>query len=322
MGKIQPTGEQAMIIAPTTGIEVFNLHQHQPGIQRFLASFALSPERPSLQALQKIIAAFSHLPYENLSKIIKFNQYQENQLARLRLPEEVIEDHLRLHTGGTCFSLTFFLQCILLHRGFSCYIVMGDMKAGRNVHCALIVTLDEIKYLVDPGYVLHRPMALDPARPRLYHTELNGVELRCDPRLPAYDLYTFTRADMKWRYRLQDRATPEDEFLSHWQASFHRNSMHGLCLTRVHEHELIFILKDFMRVTSFAGKRNVNLKHSLPRTINEVFGIAPEYVEQALSALRENLAHERRADNDSCQRSQAIRSSNPAQNSENLFSNG
>lgn len=297
--KIQIAGNPTMIIAPTVSAVVFNPLQHLPGIQRFLAYFSLRPARPSLETLQKIIAAFSHLPYENLSKIIKFNRHGEHPLARLRLPEEVMEDHLRWRTGGTCFSLTFFLHSILVHHGFSCYIVMGDMKAGRNIHCALIVTLEGARYLVDPGYVLHRPMALDPAKPRLYFNELNGVELCFDPGTQSYDLYTFTSAEMKWRYRFVDCVTPDEEFLSHWQASFQRNSMHGLCLTRVQKDELVFILKDFMRITSYTGKRNVNLKHNLHHTIDEIFGIAPEYVEQALAALRENMVRERRPGDDS-----------------------
>jgi hypothetical protein len=82
-----------------------------------------------------------------------------------------------------------------------------------------------------------------------------------------------------------DRPASSEEFLAHWQASFQRNSMHGLCLTRAQDDELIFILKDFMRITSVAGKRNVNLKRNLHQTIHEVFGIMPAYVEQALSAL-------------------------------------
>ncbi len=279
-----------MIIAPDMHTDIFDPRRHLPGIQRFLSHFSLAPSRPSCESLQQIIAAFSQLPYENLSKIIKFNRHSENQWARLRLPEEVMEDHLHYRTGGTCFSLTVFLHSILQHHGCACYIVMGDMKAGRNLHCALVVLLEGEKYLVDPGYVLRRPMALDPAKPRLYHHEGNGVEIRFDPAAQSYDLFTFTRTEIKWRYRFMDQPTPAEDFLAHWQASFQRNSMHGLCLTRVHEDELIFILKDFMRITSPAGKRNLNLKRNLHHAINEVFGIAPEYVEQALAALQENMA--------------------------------
>lgn len=268
--------------------------QHDEGVQLFLQHYAISPRRrANMEVLQEILAGFANLPYENLSKIIKFNRSGENGAQRLRLPEEVIEDHLRWRLGGTCFSLTFYLQAILLHHGYACYAVMGDMRAGRNIHCAMVVILDGVKHLVDPGYLLRQPMALDPAKPRLYHTEFTGVELRFDPLNEAYDVFTFNRQEMKWRYRFADRPTPPEEFLAHWQASFHRNSMHGLCLTRATEDELIFIHKDFMRITSLEGKRNVPIKRNYHETIQQLFGIAPEYVEHALAALRENMARER-----------------------------
>jgi arylamine N-acetyltransferase len=267
---------------------------HDAGARLFERHYNIPPRRqPGRALLREILRGFSHLPYENLSKIIKFHRYGENEAQRLRLPEEVMEDHLRLRLGGTCFSLTFCLQSILLHYGFPGYIVMGDMKAGRNIHCAIVVMQDGVKYLVDPGYLLHRPMALDPNRPRLYHTELTGVELRCDWQTGTYEVFTFNRQEMKWRYRFADRPVAPDEFLRHWQASFHRNSMNGLCLTRAAENGLIFIHKDFMRLTTLDSKRNVSIKNNYHATIQQLFGIAPEYVEQALSALRENLARER-----------------------------
>lgn len=248
---------------------------------------------PSLTLLGEILTGFSNLPYENLSKIVKFRRHGENATQRLRLPEEVIEDHLRFRLGGTCFSLTFFLQTLLMHNGFVCHPVMGDMRAGENIHCALLVVLEGVKYLVDPGYLLRQPMALDPAKPRLHHSEFTGVELRFDAQTRTYEVFTFNPREIKWRYRFADRPTPPQEFLQHWQASFYRNSMHGLCLTRVAAEELIFIHKDFMRITSLQGKRNVPIKHNYHATIQRLFGIAPAYVEEALVAVQENLGRER-----------------------------
>jgi arylamine N-acetyltransferase len=269
--------------------------QHAPGVELFLKNYDISPaRRADMERLCQILQHFAHLPYENLSKIIKFHRCGENETARLRLPEEVIIDHLRRRFGGTCFSLTFFLQTILWHHGFVSYLIMGDMRAGRNIHCALVVMLDGVKYLVDPGYLLRMPMALDPNRPRLYHTEFTGVELRFDSQREIYDVFTFNRQEMKWRYRFADRPTPPEEFLQHWQASFHRNSMHGLCLTLAAENELIYVHKDFMRIMTVDGKRNVSIKKNYHATIQQWFGIAPEYIEQALAALKENLARERR----------------------------
>jgi hypothetical protein len=157
----------------------------------------------------------------------------------------------------------------------------------------LVVIWEGEKYLADPGYLLRQPMALDPAKPRLHHSEFTGVELRFDAQHGTYEVFTFNRHEIKWRYRFADRPTPPQEFLAHWQASFYRNSMHGLCLTRIATEELIFIHKDFMRITSLEGKRNVPIKRNYHATISRLFGIPPAYIDEALAALRENMARER-----------------------------
>ena len=115
--------------------------QHDDSVNYFQEFFQLKLEKPDLPTLQKILEKFATIPYENISKIIKLSQAWENE-QKIRLPEEVIDDHANFHLGGTCFSLTFFLETILLHQGFQCYPVMADMKAGRNIHCAIIVLYD------------------------------------------------------------------------------------------------------------------------------------------------------------------------------------
>ncbi len=265
---------------------------HAAACRHFFSHFNLSSQPKSLSDLQIILAAFAKLPYENLSKIIKLHQHGEDP-ARLRLPEDVIEDYRQWNLGGTCFSLTFFLQALLLHRGYTCYPVMADMRAGRNVHCALIVKLDGAKHLADPGYVLDRPLFIDPAHARAYHTEFTGVELRFDVAAQRFHLYTFNQHETKWRYSFVDRPTPQAEFLSHWQASFGRNSMHALCLSRARHGGLLYIHGAFMRESSWQGKRNRNIKNAMHQAIEENFGIPAMLVEQAQAALQENLRRER-----------------------------
>jgi arylamine N-acetyltransferase len=251
--------------------------------------FQLQPKSPGLIFLQEILQQFASLPYENISKIIKLHQHWEAPTRRLRLPEVIIDDHIAYKLGGTCFSLTFFLQSILAQHGFACYPVMADMRAGRNTHCALVVTLDAAKYLVDPGYLLTQPMEINPQKPRLFRTEFAGVELRFDAPTQSYDLFTFNRNELKWRYRFLDRPVPPQEFLQHWLASFGWNSMHGICLTRVMNGGMIYVRNAFMRETTFSGKRNVNIKRNYHAAIHEIFGIDEQIIEQAQAALAENL---------------------------------
>lgn len=257
----------------------------------FLRYFNITPaERPSLATLATVLNAFLNIPYENLSKIIKYQRLHQDT-ASLRLPDEVWEDYRRYGLGGTCFSLTFFLRCIVEALGFTGYPVMGHMKAGPNHHCALIVVHEGVHYLLDPGYVLDVPMALADERPRAFRNAHSGVELRPGEQPREYHLFTFQRDQARWRYTFMDVPVASEQFLQHWLASFHWNGMNGLCLTRVRKDSLIFIHNHFMRETRFDGRQNFNLKRNREQTIHALFGIPAEIIEQAETAIRLRLMH-------------------------------
>ena len=136
-------------------------------------------------------------------------------------------------------------------------------------------------------------MAIDPENPRLFRTKFSGVELRYDPETRYYNLFTFDEKEVKWRYRFQDRPAPSEEFLKHWEASFWQPTLHGILLTKVKKEGLIYVHKTFMRETTFQGKRNVNIKKNYHAAIRDIFGIDSQLIEQAHSALKENLDRER-----------------------------
>lgn len=266
--------------------------QYHTAVHHFQKFFSISEGPSDLDFLKEILSYFSRFPYENISKIIKYHSFYD-EVEKIRLPGEVMEDHKNHHLGGTCFSLTYFLQIILNHRGFRCYPVMADMRWGKNVHCALVVVLDKRKYLVDPGYLLNQPMEVNTEKPRLYKTEFSGVELVFRKESREYNLYTFDKAQVKWRYRFRDRAVPHEEFLNHWLSSFEWNSMHGLCLTKVEGDKMIYVHKTFMRETGINGKKNFNIKKNYHAAIEEAFGIDQQLVEEALAALEANMVRER-----------------------------
>ena len=263
---------------------------YSDAVQTFLNHFQIHSKQPDLHYLSEIVHHFAKFPYENLSKIIQYQHHFEVG-GQIRLPDEVMEGYAQNRLGGTCFALTFFLQCILTLEGFQAYPVMADMKWGENVHCAMIVILDGQPYLVDPGYLLNRPMELTPEKPRLYKTEFSGVEIVASGD-GQFELYTFDKDVMKWRYRFINRPVSSEEFLEHWLGSFRWNSMHGLCLTKVEQDRLIYIHKFFMRETDFTHKKNHNIKNNYHQTIQDVFGIQTEIVEEALAALESNMRQE------------------------------
>jgi len=182
---------------------------YSDSVRYFNDFFYLKIARPDLLSLKKILEKFATIPYENISKIIKLSRNWDNQ-RKIRLPDVVIDEHTKFQLGGTCFSLTFFLETILLHHGYQCYPVMADMKAGKNIHCAIITILDQKKYLVDPGYLLNEPMEMNSQKPRVYRTSSIGVELQFNEVTQEYELFTFNKNKMKWRYNFRDVPCPKE----------------------------------------------------------------------------------------------------------------
>jgi len=272
-------------------VKVIDPALYKESVKEFHRFFSIPLQGSGLDYVNHILSGFSKIPYENISKIIKWQQYFDSPAA-IRLPDEVMDNYAGRHLGGTCFSLTFFLQTLLFHHGFVCYPVMADMRWGNNVHCALILVQNETKYLLDPGYLLNQLIVVDMSNPRIYLAEHSGVELifRTDTRF--FELYTFNREKTTWRYRFKDVPTAPDVFLDFWLSSFGWNSMHGLCLTKAEKGRLLYIHKYFMRETTFNRKINFNIKNNYQQTIQKHFGIDTQMVDKALAALEANMERE------------------------------
>ena len=265
---------------------------HFKAVKKFNHLFGISIGYPDVGRLRTILGHFSRFPSENISKIIKNNHFYgvEN---RIRLPVEVMEGFRAHHLGGTCFSLTCFLETILTFHGYSCYPIMADMRYGKNVHCALIVILDGEKYLADPGYCLNQPVPVTGKDSVLFKNEFLGIELLFDSEDQIYHLHTYTQKEKKWRYQFRDIPIAGEEFLNHWLASFSWNSMHGLCLYKLEKNKMTYIHKYFMRETGPEKKRNFNIRDQYHKTIHELFQISPDLVEEALTAVEDNMARDR-----------------------------
>ena len=258
----------------------------------FLEYYNLCPKKPEQTFLEEILEKYANLPYENISKIIHLSENFTSE-NRIRLPDRVIDDHERFKLGGTCFSLTFYLQSILLSLGFNCYPVMADMRNQPNVHCALIVRLGQKKFLVDPGYLLTQPMEMNKDNPKLYRTEHTGVELRFNKQDERFFLYTFDREQVKWRYQFFDRPTSPNEFLKHWQDSFYKGTMHGIVLTKIQKDGMIYMHNDYLKITSIEGQQKQRVKSNYLTVVQQSFGFDPELVEHAQEAMVSNMALER-----------------------------
>lgn len=256
---------------------------HRASVQQFFNYYNIRKQTPSLTFLSEILTHYAKLPYENISKIVKLHK---NYTApnRIRLPEEVIDDHTAYHLGGTCFSLTYTLQSILADSGFLCYPFIAHMKNRPNSHCALIVLFDNKKYLVDPGYLINTPMEFHKDSAKWYQTDHTGVELIFNPEDEFFNLFTFDHSNRKWRYQFQDKPLSMDEFLDYWSGSFYWSGMRGICLTQVSHDGMVYVHNDFVQVQNRQGKRKGRVE-DIFRLVKESFDISPEWMERAQAAI-------------------------------------
>lgn len=258
---------------------------HSEAVFLFQGHFGLDRPRPDLDYLRQILRHYARIPYENISKIIKVAKNPDPE-AKFRLPREVMEDHILHRLGGTCFSLTYFLERILSASGYPCHKAMAHMSAGENIHCVMVVEVSGEHFLVDPGYLLWEPLPLPSEEPQTAYTPRGGLELQYDPSECQYHLFTLDVGGHKWRYRFSDQAVSDREFREHWIASFSKPTMHNILLNQLTEKGQLYIRGNHLRLTSLREERKANIRQDYHQKIRQLFGIDPGWVEEALSILR------------------------------------
>ncbi|MFH1131397.1 MAG: arylamine N-acetyltransferase [Pseudomonadota bacterium] len=247
----------------------------------FFDRFGILPKESSQDFLWEIGEAFSHLPFENLTKLLKKHRGLPNAEWR-RMPDEVLADHLSLGTGGTCFALTNFFQTVLRTAGYYCRPVMCDMRNEKNVHCAVIIQLKQSLLLMDPGFLLHQPILLQPGRTSECNTGVADVRLVGDPTGKTYELFTGDT----WRYRMKIAEVPPEKFLSFWDASFNWGMMNGIHLSRAVDGGYTYVHGNKLRLQKRQTKENLNIRGIEEQVIAERFGIDPKVVKQAYALVK------------------------------------
>jgi arylamine N-acetyltransferase len=225
---------------------------------------------------------FSRFPYENISKIIRFSRSRDPALS-LRMPVEVVTEHIERNFGGTCFSLTFLLERVLVSLGFNAYKVMARMNSGRNIHCLVIVREGGSAFLIDPGYALHEVIRLPETTTRVKCP--HGVVEVVRSSSGELSLWTEDRSGCKWRYAFQDCPVGEAEFEKYWIDSFSRPTLNNICLTRMTQRGHIYIRKDFFKLTSGDTIEKRKLRDGVASFIESEFGIGSDLTRTAQAIL-------------------------------------
>ncbi len=264
-----------------------------PAVRLLLAHFDLRADAASpRELLSQIARAFSRIPYENLTKIIK-HAAQGSALRARRGPLEVVQDHVDHGTGGTCFSLTAAMLHVVRFFGWPAEPILADRRYGPNTHCAMLVWLDNTPHLLDPGYLIVHPIALPTSGDLRAPTEFNELSLVARDGGARLDLFTLHQ-DRK-TYRLTYRTAPVDagEFLRAWDASFDWEMMHYPVLTRVAGGNQIYMQGNRLQLRDVEQVRRLEVDPvQLAATIAAEFGIDPRISAKALEVLRHSTAPE------------------------------
>lgn len=202
---------------------------------QFLAYFRLKRELPNYSHLQKIVRAFSHLPYENQTKLLKV---KKSRTQLLRFPAEVWADYLKWGMGGTCFSLSFLLKTILDNCGFLPALVMAHRRYGENTHCVLVVPLASGDYLIDPGFLLRDPLPLGGTQP--FPNGFNQIVIEGDGA-GVFSVFTLQAGQRKLRYWFQPKPVPLAIFFQHWRNSFQGPGMKDLVVVARDQDRQIYL---------------------------------------------------------------------------------
>ena len=258
------------------------IYEGKDAARLFLSHFRIRRSDPDMGLLRQVVRRFAEIPYENITKIIKFNRHGSWE-ERLRRPAEVMEDHVALAAGGTCFSLTEALGAILRELGFDCLYRMADMRYGEDIHCNLVVILDGERYLVDPGYLLSEPVKIPDSGSVTVTTPFNNV--RIEPADGGHDLFTSDRGGEKWRYKMKEADVSDERFKEHWIRSFSFNMMNSILITKATKEGHLYLRNRHFRRASLQSKETMKIREDYDMRLQELFGIDGAPVREALVIL-------------------------------------
>lgn len=209
-------------------------------LHRFCTKYGIDAMKEHNQVVTAVARAFSSVPYENLTKIIKSTDVLNTESA-IRTPNEVIGDHLKWGTGGTCFSLTAAIIAVFNALGIESHPLLADRHYGPETHCGLVVKSEKKWLLLDPGYLLFTPVLLPVSVVTVIPLGYTTVELSPIENGHRVKLTTIVQGNRKLRLTYKRVFVDAETFMRAWQASFTWEMMTYPVITRLVAGAHIFI---------------------------------------------------------------------------------
>ncbi len=177
-------------------------------VDRFLERLGQPKEAPSYEALAKLCRAhLTTLPFENISKLCYFQQYEQTGWYIPPIETYVANLH-DLHVGGTCFTNNSAFCLLLQQLGYQAELVRFDSN-----HLGVSVQLPTGWYYVDVGVgsPVFAPIAIPAGGEAIYC----GTGIRLLPKEDGADALRFQHithgeVTLEWELSLQKGLTFDD----------------------------------------------------------------------------------------------------------------
>lgn len=261
-----------------------------PLLYALLSHTGFTASLPHEQLLPTLLRAFSRIPYENISKIIRSRENSHG--APKESPEELIAGFISDGTGGTCFPLTMTLVRLVRSLGYEAHPILADRRYGADTHCAVIFRDRSSPWLLlDPGYLIGTPCVLPSSGELTHSLPLAPIVLAATPTPDTVSLYTLSPSSagqLQRKYRLTYKVTPvdESEFNRAWDRSFQWEMMQYPIISSLVGDTQVYVQKDSLLIRSQASTIRETLAPE--RMIAEVstrLGISADVVKRCLECL-------------------------------------
>jgi arylamine N-acetyltransferase len=255
-------------------------------VRQFCTRYGIDPAASRKAVIDRTAQAFSMVPYENLTKIIKTDALVNPQSA-LRFPDEVLSDHLRWGTGGTCFSLTAAIIAVYDALGIEAQPLLADRHYGTDTHCGLVVMHENALLLVDPGYLFFKPTPLPETAAVAVPLGYTTIELSPIDGGRCVELITVVKGSRKVRLTYKRTPVDPETFVKAWETSFSWEMMTYPVLTRCTAGEHLYMQGTSVALRTAERTTRTRLDPSEQAAfIGSSMGIAQNIITKAWGVIR------------------------------------
>ncbi|MGZ3773180.1 MAG: arylamine N-acetyltransferase [Pseudobdellovibrionaceae bacterium] len=260
--------------------------------ERYLKLIGIQKAPTSVEFLAAIVKRhLSKIPYENISKIIRFHEVGPS-IANL---EEFVSGVVEKTYGGTCFAQNIYLNHILNYLGFKSELI-GFRKNGFLSHLSLRVNIDGSNYFVDVGIMssFAGPFRIHPLES--FSKNLGNQRFIFSPKsdLENYILEIWRHDKLIRRFESSSLAFTEQDLEIGIRNTFERTAMFmtTLCVHRVFEtHSLGIWNKSFYKINGAEySVQQIQSYDDLKTIFNDQLMIPQYPLELTLNLLHDNGA--------------------------------